>query len=224
VTVDAYKSCSDRGDCKRAGTTNEWEGLSAEGARAFDPLCTARDPDKRRAHPVNCVTWEMASRYCQAQGKRLPTEAEWEYAARGSDGRRFPWGDEAPNATLVNACGKECAELGKQAHLPLEALYAGDDGWPTTAPVGSFPRGRSPFGVEDLAGNVGEWTGDFYAPYGAEAQVDPKGPQSGRYRMVRGGAWNASSAASLRPTARHRDPPDKRSFAIGFRCAGDPPK
>jgi formylglycine-generating enzyme required for sulfatase activity len=224
VTVDAYRVCSDKGDCKRAGSTNEWEGLSATDARALDPLCTARDPDKRRGHPVNCVTWDMANRYCQANGKRLPSEAEWEYAARGSDGRRFPWGDDAPNPALLNACGKECAELGKQAHIPLEALYPGDDGWPTTAPVGSFPRGKSCFGVEDLAGNVWEWTSDWYAPYSANAQVDPRGPNTGRHKIVRGGAWNASGALSLRPTTRHRDPPDKRSFGIGFRCATSKPQ
>jgi formylglycine-generating enzyme required for sulfatase activity len=222
VTVDAYRQCSDKGDCKRAGTTNEWDGLSAQEAKTIDPFCNARDPDKRRAHPVNCVTWDMANRFCQVHMKRLPTEAEWEYAARGSDGRRFPWGDDAPNQTLLNACGQECAELGKQAHLPLEALYPADDGWPTTAPVGSFPRGKSRFGVEDLAGNVWEWTADWYAPYAADAQFDPKGPTSGRYKVVRGGAWNVSGVASLRPTARHRDAPDKRSFTIGLRCAASP--
>ncbi len=222
VTVAAYKACSDRGECKRAPVSNEWDGLTAAESRAYDPLCNARDPALRGAHPMNCVAWDMAATFCTANGKRLPTEAEWEYAARGSDGRRYPWGDEAPNETLLNACGKECGELGKQARLPLDPLYMKDDGWPSTAPVGSFPRGRSRVGALDLAGNVWEWTGDWYAPYGADAQTDPKGPGQGKARIVRGGAWNTSSLAQLRPTVRHRDPPDKRSFTIGFRCAATP--
>ena len=223
VTVERYKACSDRGDCKRAPVTNEWEGMSAGEAKAFDPLCNAREPQLRGAHPMNCVGWDMAATYCAAAGRRLPTEAEWEYAARGSDGRRYPWGDEAPNETLLNACGKECGDLGKQARLPLEPLYAKDDGWPSTAPVGSYPRGKSRFGALDLAGNVWEWTADWYAPYSADAQTDPKGPAQGKLRIVRGGAWNTSSNGQLRPTARHRDMPDKRSFALGFRCAAAAP-
>jgi formylglycine-generating enzyme required for sulfatase activity/serine/threonine protein kinase len=225
VTVGEYKACSDRGDCKRATATNEWDGLTAGDARTLDALCNARDPERRKAHPINCVGWDSSQAYCAAQGKRLPTEAEWEYAARGSDGRKYPWGDDPPNPMLLNACGRECAELGKQSRLPLDALvplYGGDDGWPTTSPVGSFPRGRSRFGVEDLAGNVWEWTADWFAPYTTDAQIDPKGPASGKFRVVRGGAWNSSSAASLRPTLRHKDPPEKRSFAVGFRCALTP--
>ncbi len=218
VTVASYKACSDRGECRRAPVTNEWEGISTAERSAYDPLCNARDPALRGAHPMNCVGWDMAATYCAASGKRLPTEAEWEYAARGSDGRRFPWGDEAPDQTFLNACGKECGELGKQTRLPLEPLYAKDDGWPSTAPVGSFPRGRSRFGALDLAGNVWEWTGDWFAPYVADGQSDPKGPAQGKLRVARGGAWNTSSASQLRPTVRRRESPERRSFALGFRC------
>jgi eukaryotic-like serine/threonine-protein kinase len=221
VTVASYKACSDRGECRRAPVTNEWDGISAGESKAFDPLCNARDPALRGAHPMNCISWDLAAAYCAAGAKRLPTEAEWEYAARGSDGRRYPWGDEAPDETFLNACGKECGDLGKQARLPLDPLYAKDDGWPSTAPVGSFPRGRSRFGALDLAGNVWEWTSDWYAPYTADAQTDPKGPAQGKFRVARGGAWNTSSAAQLRPTVRHRENPDKRSFSIGFRCAAN---
>jgi len=224
VTVASYKACSDRGECRRAAATNDWDGMTAAESKAFDPLCNARDPALRGAHPMNCIAFDLAAAYCAASGKRLPTEAEWEYAARGSDGRRYPWGDEAPDETLLNACGKECGDLGKQARLPLDPLYTKDDGWPSTAPVGSFPRGRSRFGALDLAGNVWEWTGDWYAPYSAEAQADPRGPAQGKFRITRGGAWNTSSAAQLRPTVRHREVPDKRSFSIGFRCASTPPR
>ncbi len=219
VTVEQYKACSDKADCKRAPVANEWEGLSSADARITDPLCNARDPERRKKHPINCIGWDMADTFCRASGKRLPTEAEWEYAARGSDGRKYPWGDDPPESTLLNACGKECPELGKYARTSLDPLYPGDDGWPTTAPVGSFPRGRSRFGAEDLAGNVGEWTAGYYAPYRSEPQADPKGPLAGRLRVVRGGAWNSASSATLRLTVRSREPAEKRSFAIGFRCA-----
>jgi formylglycine-generating enzyme required for sulfatase activity len=218
VTADAYRACSDRGDCKRAGTTNKWDGITAADSRAYDPLCTISDP-ARGKHPVNCVDWQMADRFCKAEGKRLPTEAEWEFAARGSDGRKYPWGDSPPSPKLLNACGKECVGWGRKHAQQLDGMYADDDGFPTTAPVGSFPLGASRWGVEDVVGNVWEWTSDFYGPY-AEADVEnPTGPQSGATRVIRGGAWNGSQADWVKPTFRFHNAPETRSHGIGFRCA-----
>ncbi len=111
----------------------------ARGQEDLLPLCTIDDPEKGD-HPINCVTWDMAKTYCQAQEKRLPTEAEWEFATRGPDGRVYPWGDEPPTAAHLNACGTECVAWGKQNKTTLEALYTEDDGYPTTAPVGKFRR------------------------------------------------------------------------------------
>ena len=221
VTTEDYKSCSDRGDCKKAGTTNDWATLSNSERKVLDPLCNARDPVGRGRHPINCVDWDMARIYCYVRGARLPTESEWELAARGPDGRKYPWGDEEPTAKHLNACGKECLEWGKKNRIEEEAMYLDDDGWPTTAPVGSFPEGRSRYGVYDIVGNVWEWTADWYAPYGHEAQTSPKGPPRGAERVIRGGSWNGGYPAWVRPTFRYRDAPDKRSYGIGFRCASD---
>ena len=219
VTTAAYKTCSDRGDCRRASQSNEWPGMTEAERAAYDPLCNGRAPEDRAQHPVNCVTWEMADVFCRAVGKRLPTEAEWEHAARGSDGRRYPWGDAAPTATLVNACGAECATFSKRNHLAsTHPLLEQDDGFSATAPVGSFPKGASPYGAVDMAGNVAEWVADGYASYAAGAVTDPK-PAEGADRVVRGGAWNASRAAWLMPTHRFHVPGDTRSHGIGFRCA-----
>jgi formylglycine-generating enzyme required for sulfatase activity len=219
VTVAEYKACSDQGECKRAPLANDWDGMNAHDAHLFDPLCNARD-DTRSKHPVNCITWDMADRYCRAHDARLPTEAEWEFAARGPDGRKYPWGDAIPDATHLNACGKECVEWSKKNGITtIEGMYSADDGWAGTAPVGSFPAGRSRYGVADLAGNVAEWVADWYAPYTEGAQIDPKGPATGKMRVVRGGGWNASYGSWVRPTFRYRDTPDKRSYNIGFRCA-----
>src|SRR5205085_1228368 len=164
VSTDAYRACSDRGDCKRAGTTNKWEGISAKESKTYDPLCNIADT-ARGSHPINCVEWTMADRFCKAEGKRLPSEAEWEYSARGSDGRKFPWGDTAPTAKHLNACGNECVLWGKKHGASLEAMFNDADPFATTAPVGSFPAGASRWGVEDIVGNVWEWVADYYAPY-----------------------------------------------------------
>jgi formylglycine-generating enzyme required for sulfatase activity/serine/threonine protein kinase len=223
VTVAAYKACSDRGACKRAGMANEWEGITEHDKKVFDPLCNGRDPKGHADHPVNCVDWEQASQYCDAlaPGARLPTEAEWEFAARGPDGRKYPWGDEVPSAAHLNACGLECVAWGKANGVPETAMYQADDGFPNTAPVGSFPQGKSRYGVADVAGNVWEWVADWYAPYAnaAAAPKDPKGPASGKERVVRGGAWNGALASWVRPTFRFSDTPSKRVYAYGFRCA-----
>jgi formylglycine-generating enzyme required for sulfatase activity len=219
VTVSAYKACSDKGECKRAGRENDWAGITKKERAAYDPLCNARDPDNKGQHPINCVDWDLADRYCVAIGKRLPTEAEWEFAARGPDGRRYPWGDEAPTAGHLNACGNECVAWGKAHGQDLKAMYDANDGYPNTAPVGSFAPGRSRYGVHDVVGNVWEWTSDFYADYTKAEVVDPKGPSQGERRVIRGGAWNGSEPAWVRPTFRYHDVPAKRSYGIGFRCA-----
>lgn len=224
VTVAAYKACSDRGECRRASRENDFPGITKQQHEVYDPLCNIRDPEARAQHPINCVDWELATEYCGAVGKRLPTEAEWEYATRGSDGRRYTWGDDPPTSgEHLNACGSECVAWGKAHGEPLEAMYEADDTFPNTAPVGSFPKGKSPFGVEDVMGNVGEWVSDFYGPYakGAKAEVSPKGPAKGKKRVVRGGGWNGSDIAWVRPSFRFSAPPTLKSHGIGFRCVKD---
>ncbi len=223
VTVAKYKACSDRGACKRAGAANEWKGITEHEKRAFDPLCNARDPKGRANHPVNCVDWEEAAQYCESLGAgvRLPTEAEWEFAARGPDGRKYPWGDQDPSAAHLNACGLECLGWAKANGVPLKAMYQADDGFPNTAPVGSFPQGKSRYGVADVAGNVWEWVADWYAPYGksGDVPVDPKGPATGSERVIRGGAWNGAEPSWVRPTFRFQKNPAARTYGDGFRCA-----
>ena len=221
VTADAYRACSNRGDCKRAGTTNKWDGITAKDSKVYDPLCTGMDP-ARGKHPVNCVDWPAADRFCRAEGKRLPTEAEWEFAARGSDGRKYPWGDAPPSAKHLNACGGECLAWGKKHGAPLEALFIESDPFATTAPVGSFPDGVSRWGIEDLVGNVWEWTADVYAAYTDEDVTDPTGPAAGTTRVMRGGAWNGAYADWVRPSFRFHDAETTRSHGVGFRCASLP--
>jgi formylglycine-generating enzyme required for sulfatase activity/serine/threonine protein kinase len=219
VTVEAYLACSDNGHCKRAGTTNEWEGIADHERKAFDPLCNVRDPTGKGRHPINCVDWDLATKFCNEAGKRLPTEAEWEFAARGPDGRKYPWGDDDPAAGHLNACGKECVAWGLKNGITEKSMYDVDDGFPNTAPVGSFPKGASRYGVKDVVGNVWEWVADYYGPYKADQPKDPKGPSEGTERVIRGGAWNGSYASWVRPTFRYKDAPTKRSYGIGFRCA-----
>ncbi len=219
VTTEEFVACSNDGACKRASRANNWDGITAAEQTAFDPLCNMRDLDARARHPINCVDWSQAVQFCENAGMRLPTEAEWEFAARGPDGRRFPWGDEEPSAGLANVCGSECLAWGKQANVDEREMFSGDDGWPNTAPVGSFPRGASRYGVEDVVGNVWEWVADWYAPYAPDEQVSPKGPKAGATKVIRGGAWNASYPAWVRPTFRYQSGPTTKSYGIGFRCA-----
>jgi formylglycine-generating enzyme required for sulfatase activity len=220
VTTEKYKACSDAGRCKRAAAVNDSKTITTEAEKkAFDPLCNIRDPVGRAKHPINCVDWEMAGKYCREQGGRLPTEAEWEFAARGPDGRKYPWGDDSPTADLLNACGKECAAWGTKSGIEEHMMYDKDDGFPNTAPVGSFPKGSSRYGLKDVVGNVWEWVADFYGPYTKDEQKDPKGPESGEQMVVRGGAWNGSVASWVRPTFRYKTAPTERTYGIGFRCA-----
>src|SRR5262249_47940160 len=134
-----------------------------------------------------------------------------------------PWGDDPPTSgVFLNACGKECVAWGRKhpdPDNPLTAMYPVDDGFANTAPVGSFPKGASPFGLQDVVGNVWEWVSDWYAPYAAEGATDPIGPTSGTERVLRGGAWNGSDPAWVRPSYRFKLDPKLRSHGIGMRCA-----
>jgi len=223
VTTARYASCSDTGKCKRAAKTNEWPGITPREQEVFDPLCSVRDPTSQADHPIVCVDWEMAKTFCESlPGGRLPTEAEWEFSARGPDGRKYPWGDEAPSGAYLNACGRECVAWGAEAKMPMKAMYPGDDSWPNTSAVGSFPRGKSKFGLFDVAGNVWEWVADWQAPYGKDALANPTGPATGKAKVIRGGAWNGSVASWVRPTFRFMNAPENRSYGVGFRCAASP--
>jgi formylglycine-generating enzyme required for sulfatase activity len=218
VTTVDYLACSERGNCKRAGEANVWEGITVQESRAYDPVCNVARADKAR-HPVNCVDWSMAERFCREVGKRLPTEAEWEFAARGSDGRKYPWGDDGPSVMRLNACGAECVRWGKAHGMRFPQAFAGTDDWPTTAPVGSFPLGASQWSIEDLVGNVWEWVADFYGGYEDIDQRDPTGPSIGGARVMRGGAWNGAAVDWVRPSFRFNGPSAMRSHGVGFRCA-----
>ena len=222
VTAAAYATCAASGACKGDWNSNDWAEISKSDHATFDALCNARMPTSRDSHPANCVAWKQAHDFCEAEGARLPTEAEWELAARGTDGRRYPWGDAEPTSARLNACGPECLAWGKKHGVELSAMHRDDDGWPTTAPVGSFPAGASPFGALDMTGNVWEWVADRHGAYQAAESYAPTGPEAGDERVLRGGAWNGSDSAWVRPTYRFSASPAMRSHGIGFRCARSP--
>jgi formylglycine-generating enzyme required for sulfatase activity/serine/threonine protein kinase len=219
VTVASFAACVARGGCPVAPPRNEGPALSDHERRALDPLCNAHDPVARASHPMNCVDWSMASAYCRAVGARLPTEAEWEHAARGPEGSRYPWGNDDPGPDRLNACGKECSDWGRRNRLELGAMYPHEDGWAATSPVGSFREGRSRFGVDDAAGNVAEWVADRFGPYEGQPQTNPRGHVDGAERVVRGGAWSTGFASWVRATFRDRATVETRGHSIGFRCA-----
>jgi formylglycine-generating enzyme len=185
VTAGQYEKCVSTGACTPAG----------QGTH-----CTYQ-AKKRGEYPINCVEWDQASEYCKWAGKRLPTEAEWEKAARGSDGRVYPWGDSPLECSRLVYGGEECKAKG-------------------TAPVGSKPYGVSPFGLMDMLGNVWEWVYDWYGAkyYETSPNGDPAGPATGEKHIARGGSFRFKPLKNMRISYREPEAPGFERVSFGFRC------
>jgi formylglycine-generating enzyme required for sulfatase activity len=173
-----------------------------------------RAPSADDNHPVVYVSNRDAVKFCEwlskTEGKlyRLPTEAEWEYAARGLDNRSYPWGEVLNRGDLANFADCNTSFAWSDAVI--------DDGYAQTSPVGNYPLGASPFGMEDMSGNVWEWCQDYFELYKGKPRANPKGPSTGVLRVYRGGSWK-SRAHSLRATCRSYNQSEFSSNDVGFR-------
>jgi formylglycine-generating enzyme required for sulfatase activity len=186
VTNAMYAKCVDDGGCTPPPSSRSYARDSYYGNSEFDD------------YPVIYVDWNKAKAYCEWVGRRLPTEAEWEKAARGTDGLPYPWGNTSPNNTLLNYGG-----------------IVGD-----TTEVGRYPAGASPYGAYDMAGNVWEWVNDWYSEtyYQSSSSWNPTGPSSGQFRVLRGRSWYFLDN-DVRSANRGRNDPSLASNLVGFRCS-----
>jgi formylglycine-generating enzyme required for sulfatase activity/serine/threonine protein kinase len=204
VTAEMYSACVEEGSCtpnRVHPLTKAGEGDSVEAASGCN---TGKDQPR---HPINCVDRVQAERFCTYAQKRLPTEAEWEYAARGADGREYPWGDTPPTTcSMANLSGLtgDCRDR------------------KGTGEVGKTAPGRSPFGALDMAGNVWEWVADGYEPYPTGERTDPRGALTAPSAkgVLRGGSWD-QPPTSAKATYRFPLAADIGNIGTGFRCARD---
>ncbi len=209
ITWGQYQQCVETGVCTPTRTRGvNYQQCVENGVCA--PVEVEDGVSIDDLMPVVAVTWEQASTYCKWVGARLPTEAEWEKSARGTDGRLYPWGNEFDGKRL-NYCDKQCVADWRDRTL--------DDGYRYAAPIGRFPEGVSPYGVLDMSGNVWEWTADWYAPdsYANLAYKNPTGPDIGDQRVIRGGSWTYHPK-SIRVAKRYRDTQTSSHDNNGFRC------
>ena len=210
VTVAEYKDCTDRKGCPGGHAQAEWAGITKEDRATWSAFCNESRAN-RNDHPMNCVSFDDAAAFCRWAGKKLPTEEQWEYAARATDGRAYPWGHETPSPRRVNGCDEGCAKGVRRQSDTIARRLAGDDRYESTSPTGAFPEGVSAFGSFDMAGNVAEWVDAPYCNYGQNTCGTAA-------RVLRGGSWTSDLEADLRSTARFKASPTARQPDVGFRC------
>ena len=201
VTAAAYDDCVESKKCTPAKK---------------GPLCTSGILGKEN-HPINCVSWRQARAFCKWRKQRLPTEAEWEKAARGTDARAHVWGNEWPPPSRISNFADKTAKK----HFPhWQTIKNYNDRYPGTAPVTAFGPGNNVYGVAQMAGNVSVWTADWYQKkISTRPQKNPRGPRSGLARVVRGSTFGHQSESQLLCSRRDFYRPKTTSMHIGIRCA-----
>ena len=200
VSLDAYYMD------KYEVTVEQYAKFLEAASRKAPPEWKIINQPSHQKHPVVMMDWADANAYCLWAEKRLPTEAEWEKAARGADGRIYPWGNDLPTPLRAN--------YGKKHWDQHTALV----------PVGTLGDGKSPYGIYDMAGNAWEWVSDWYdrGSYKKSPSQNPKGPEHGDYKVLRGGSWHSKPASLHSSNRNYTSPEHHPSHNNGFRCAKTP--